>query len=85
MAAILLVGKDLEEPRLKIVRAIPLGDTFRYMVAEGPASLATYLSAYKDTCAMFPTHPVLLIADWGNHCEVLFAQHYASMPALFAA
>jgi hypothetical protein len=43
-----------------------------------------YLSAYRDTCALFPTHPVLLIADWGNHCEVLFAQHYSDRVAVGA-
>ena len=85
MAGILLVGKDLEEPRLSIVRAIPLGATFRCVIAQGPASLSMYLSAYGDTCAMFPTHPVLLIADWGNHCEVLLAQHYSALPAFFGA
>lgn len=85
MAAIILVGTDLEEPRLMVVRAIPLGATFRYVIAEGSASLAMCLWAYRDTCTTFPTHPVLLVADWGNHCEVLFAQHYSALPAFFGA
>jgi hypothetical protein len=37
MATLLLVGKDLEEPRLAIVRAIPLGASFRCAIAEEPA------------------------------------------------
>jgi hypothetical protein len=79
MAVILLVGRDLEEPRLKIVRAIPWGDGYRYLIAEGPASPELYLSAFKDTCAAFPDCPVLVVADWGNHCEVLDAQHYTAL------
>lgn len=79
MAIILLVGRDLEVPRLKLIRAIPWGDGYRYLIAEGTASPELYLSAFKDTCATFPDCPVLVVADWGNHCEVITAQHYTSI------
>jgi hypothetical protein len=85
MAAILLVATDLEEPKLQLIRAIPLGDSHRYLIAEGPDFLEVYIRAFVDTCSTFPTHPVLLTADWGNHAEVLLAQHYSALPAFLGA
>jgi hypothetical protein len=79
MATIVMVGRDLEVPRFQLIRAIPWGGGFRYLIAEGPASPELYLSAFKDTCATFPTHPTFVVADWGNHCEVLTAHCYTSL------
>lgn len=79
MATIVTVGRLEEAPRFRLIRAIPWGDGYRYLIAEGPASPSRYLPAFKDTCATFPTHPVLVVADWGNACEVITAQHYCSL------
>jgi hypothetical protein len=81
VATILQVVMDLEEPRLRLIRAIPLGGSYRYLIAEGPQSLEVYIRAFVDTCATFPAHAVLLTADWGNHTEVLLAQRYSALPA----
>jgi hypothetical protein len=48
---------DLEEPRLQLVRCIPFGRGFRYLIAEGPESLEVYIRAFVDSCATFPSHP----------------------------
>jgi hypothetical protein len=45
---------DLEEPRLQLVRCIPFGRGFRYLIAEGPESLEVYIRAFVDSCATFP-------------------------------
>jgi hypothetical protein len=79
MATIVMVGTELEEPRFKLIRAIPWGDGYRYLIAEGPASPSTYLTAFTDTCSTFPSHPVFVAVDWGNACEVVTAQHYCSL------
>jgi hypothetical protein len=79
MAITVMVGHEEEVPRFKLIRAIPWGDSYRYLIAEGEASPSTYLSAFKDTCATFPAHPVFVAVDWGNACEVVTAQHYCSL------
>jgi len=63
----------------------PVGRGFRYLIAEGPESLEVYIRAFVDSCATFPSHPVLLTADWGNHTELLLAQRYSALPAFFGA
>jgi hypothetical protein len=79
MATVIMTGRDPESPRLQIIRCIPWGDGYRYLIAEGPASPEVYYQAFKDTCATFPDCPVLVVAEWGNHCEVLDAQHYTAL------
>jgi hypothetical protein len=74
---------ELEEPRLRLVRLIPLGSGYRCLMAEGPEPLEVFIRAFVDSCQTFPTHPVLLTADWGNHVEVLLAQRYDALPALY--
>jgi hypothetical protein len=82
MATILQVATELREPKLQLIRLIPLGSAYRCLIAEGPEFLEVYIRAFVDTCATFPTHAVLLTADWGNHTEVLLAQRYHALPAL---
>ena len=52
-------------------------------MAEGQEPLEVFVRAFVDSWQTFPTHPVLLTADWGNHTEVLLAQHYSALPAFY--
>jgi hypothetical protein len=68
-----------ERPVLSIVRFIPWGDGWRHLVACTIGHPLMIRSAYRDTVDCFPDAPVLVVAEYPTHCEVVAAHQYTAL------
>ena len=75
------------QPILSIVRMVPWGSCgYRYVIAAGIGHPLLFRAVFRDTCEVFPDHPVIVVAEYANHCaeyanhcEVVAAHRYRAL------
>jgi tetraacyldisaccharide-1-P 4'-kinase len=52
------------QPILSIVRMVPWGSCgYRYVIAAGIGHPLLFRAVFRDTCEVFPDHPVIVLAE----------------------
>ena len=68
------------QPILSIVRMVPWGSCgYRYVIAAGIGHPLLFRAVFRDTCEVFPDHPVIVVAEYANRCEVVAAHRYTAL------
>ena len=67
------------QPTLTIIRLVPWGGGHRYLVAAGIGHPLLLRSVFRDICETFPDHPVIVVAEYADHCEVIAARRYTAL------
>ena len=67
------------QPSLTIIRMVPWGCGHRYLVTAGIGHPLLLRSVFRDICETFPDHPVIVVAEYANHCEVIAAHRYTAV------
>jgi tetraacyldisaccharide-1-P 4'-kinase len=68
------------QPILSIVRMVPWASCgYRYVIAAGIGHPLLFRAVFRDTCDVFPDHPVIVVAEYANQCEVVAAHRYTAL------